>query len=132
MVSIATGTIQTPTARSLASFTKLAGRTSNIESILKSPNSGNSIRSLFCAKKPAATIPNNPPRKKINPLRLLRDLGAFSVMIFETGARRTSSALAGHSCLFWGLDSGAPRMRWRREAILREGGGGYLQRRDGG
>ncbi len=52
------------TTMSRMSLTRPAGRTSNKLSMLKSPISGKSIKSLVLAKKPAAMMPNRLPQKE--------------------------------------------------------------------
>jgi len=69
------------------------------------------MRSLLPAKNPATKIPNKPPRKKMSPLRRFRVLPFCA--IFETGARRTSSALAGEFSRE-GEGEERPEMRLRR------------------
>lgn len=63
--------------RSRMSLTRPAGRTSNKLSMLSSPISGKSIRSLLLAKKPAAMMPNRLPRRNIAVVFLLRVLAGW-------------------------------------------------------
>lgn len=78
------------------SFTRPAGRTSNRLSILSSPISGKSIRSLLCAKKPAAMMPKRLPRRKMAVFLRLRVFGRWwTISAVSPGFAGLSSRGAG-------------------------------------
>ena len=80
------------------SFMNVAGSTSNRLSMLSSPSSGNAIKSLFFAKKPAPIRPNKLPRRKIAVTPRFRGLARWwMTLTFSPGLARLSSRGVGGS-----------------------------------